>query len=196
MSSFISGPRYGYFLQVLHIFAYLKCHHEARLVFDPSHPGIDFDAVERKDQSCFYGNGKESYPLNAPDIRGKEFIIRTYVDASFADCKLTRKSRTGFVVYLNSSPVYWYYKKQGSCEIITFGSEFVAMRQCCEYIRYLRYKSRMMGIPVNNPTFIYGDNQSVLWNTTLPESSLKKKSCTVTYHFCREGVVKLEWLTA
>ena len=70
------------------------------------------------------------------------------------------------------------------------------MRQCCEYVRGLRYKLRMMGIPVNNPTFIYGDNQSVLWNTTVPESSLKKKSCAVAYHFCREGVARLEWLTA
>ena len=70
------------------------------------------------------------------------------------------------------------------------------MRQCCEYIRGLRYKLRMMGIPVNNPAFLYGDNQSVLWNTTVPESSLKKKSCAVVYHFCREGVSKLEWLTA
>ena len=135
-------------------------------------------------------------PTNAPQGRGKEFVIRAYVDASFADCKLTRKSRTGFIVCLNSAPIYWYSKKQGSCEISTFGSEFVAMRQCCEYVRGLRYKLRMMGFHVNNPAFIYGNNQSVLWNTTIPESSLKKKSCAVAYHFCREGVSKLEWLTA
>ena len=109
---------------------------------------------------------------------------------------MTRRSRTGFIVYLNSTTIYWLSKKQGSCEISTFGSEFVAMRQCCEYVRGLRYKLRMMGIPVNNPTFIYGDNQSVLWNTTVPESSLKKKSCAVAYHFCREGVARNEWLTA
>ena len=53
----------------------------------------------------------------------------------------------------------------------------------------------MMRISVNNPIFIYGDNQSVLWNTTVPESSLKKKSCAVAYHFCREGVARNEWLT-
>ena len=53
-----------------------------------------------------------------------------------------------------------------------------------------------MGILVNNPTFIYSDNQSVLWNTTVPESSLKKKSCAVAYHFYREGVARNEWLTA
>ena len=89
-------------------------------------------------------------------------MLRAYVDASHGGCRVTRRSRTGFIIYLNSSPIYQFYKKQGSCEIRTFGSEFVAMRSCCEYVKGLRYKLRMMRIPVNKPTFIYGDNQSVL----------------------------------
>ena len=87
-------------------------------------------------------------------------------------------------------------KKQGSCETSTFGSEFVAMKQCCEYLRGLWYKLRMMGIPVTNPAFVFGDNQSVLWNTTVPDSTLKKKSSSVAYHFVREGVAKNEWRMA
>ena len=69
------------------------------------------------------------------------------------------------------------------------------MKQACEYLRGLRYKLRMMGIPVNNPCFIYGDNQSVLWNTTVPESTLRKKSSSVAYHCVREGVSRDEWRT-
>ena len=52
-----------------------------------------------------------------------------------------------------------------------------------------------MGIPVNNPAFIYSDNQSVLWNMTDPDSTLKKKSSSVAYHFVREGVAKDKWRT-
>ena len=70
------------------------------------------------------------------------------------------------------------------------------MKQCCEYLKGLRYKLRMMGIPVNNPCFILGDNQSVLWNTTVPESTLKKKSSSVAYHFVREGASVDQWRTA
>jgi len=69
------------------------------------------------------------------------------------------------------------------------------MKKCCEYVRGLRYKLRMMGIPVTNPTFVYGDNQSVLWNTSVPDSTLKKKSSSVAYHFVRKGVAKDEWRT-
>ena len=54
----------------------------------------------------------------------------------------------------------------------------------------------MMGIPVSNPVFIYGNNQSVLWNTTLPDSNLNKNSNSIAYNFVREGVAWDEWRTA
>ena len=53
----------------------------------------------------------------------------------------------------------------------------------------------MMGIPVNNPAFVHGDNQSILWNTTVPESILKKKSSSVAYHYIREGCAMDLWRT-
>ena len=53
----------------------------------------------------------------------------------------------------------------------------------------------MMGIPCEGPAYIYGDNQSVLANTTIPDSTLKKKSQSIAYHFVREGVAKDEWRT-
>ena len=196
LSSFVAMPREGHLNQVLHIFAYLKSHLNARLVLDPSYPEINDEDYEKNgDWSSHYGDEIDLPPTNSPKAKAKEFIIRAYVDASHACCKLTRRSRTGFIVYLNKAPIYWYSKKQGSCEISTFGSEFIAMRQCCDYIRGLRYKLRMMGIPVNNPTIIYGDNQSVLWNTSVPDSTLKKKSAAVAYNYCREGVSRNEWVT-
>ena len=50
-----------------------------------------------------------------------------------------------------------------------------------------------MGIPCEHPSYIYGDNQSVLANTTIPDSALKKKSQSIAYHFVREGVARDEW---
>jgi hypothetical protein len=87
-------------------------------------------------------------------------------------------------------------KKQTSVETSSFGSEFCAMKHCTEYIRGLRYKLRMMGIPFESPAYVYGDNQSVLYNTTIPDSTLKKKSQSIAYHFVREGAARSEWRTA
>jgi hypothetical protein len=54
----------------------------------------------------------------------------------------------------------------------------------------------MLGIPCEDPTFVYDDNQSVLCNTSIPESTLKKKSQSIAYHFVREGSARNEWRTA
>ena len=53
----------------------------------------------------------------------------------------------------------------------------------------------MFGIPVNGPSFIYGDNQSVLVNLAAPESILKKKLQSIAFHFIREGFAADDWLT-
>jgi len=131
-----------------------------------------------------------------PAPHGQSMTMRVFVDADHAGDLITRHSRTGFIVFLNGAPIYWSSKKQNSCETSTFGSEFVAMKQATEYVRGLRYKLRMMGIKVDEPAFVFGDNKSVLCNTTAPESTLKKKSNAIAYHFVREGVARDEWWTA
>ena len=50
-----------------------------------------------------------------------------------------------------------------------------------------------MGIPVEDPTFIYWDNQSAVMNTGLPYSMLKNKRNSTAYHFVHEGSEKYEW---
>ena len=52
-----------------------------------------------------------------------------------------------------------------------------------------------MGSPVTNPVYIYGDTKSVLCSTTAPNSQIKKKSNSVAYHHCREGVALDKWRT-
>ena len=80
--------------------------------------------------------------------------------------------------------------------LLTIGSEFTAMKQALEYVRGLRYKLRMFGIPVDEPAFVFGDNKSVLANTTVPGSTIKKKMNSLSYHFIREGCARDEWRTA
>lgn len=197
MASCMAMPRRGHLEQLYHMFSYLRGkHNTSEMVFDPSEPEIDSSSFETQDwTNTVYGNCKEELPGNAPTPRGFGFKMRAFVDADHAGDSVTRRSRTGFIVFLNSAPIYWTSKKQTSIETSSFGSEFIAMKSCCEYIRGLRYKLRMMGIPCDFPAYVYGDNQSVLANSTKPFSVLKKKSCSIAYHYVREGVAKNEWMT-
>ena len=122
--------------------------------------------------------------------------MRPKVDVNHASDTVTRRSRTGLLIYLNCALVYRWSKKQTSVESSSFSAEFIVMKQCCEYLRGLRYKLCMMGIPVEAPIYIYRDNQSVLANMTVPDLALKKKSQSIAYHFAHEGAVRDEWCNA
>jgi len=199
MSSHLALPREGHLECLYHMFAYLKKYHNAEMVFDPTEPTIGDQAFKKADwtySNILEKDRKEVLPPNMPKPRGKGFVIRCYVDADHAGDSVTRKSRTGFVVYLNNAPVYWYSKRQGSIESSTYQAEFTAMKEATEYIRALRYRLRMMGIPVEGPAYIFGDNQSVLANTSNPGSMLKKKCAAIAYHLVREAVARNEILTA
>ena len=121
--------------------------------------------------------------------------MRVFVDSDHAGDQVTRRSRTGFLVYLNNALIYWTSKKQTTVETSSFGSEFMAMKHAREYMRSLRHKLRAMGVPVVECAYIYGDNKSVLVNLETPHSQLKKKSNSVAFHHVREGSVLDEWRT-
>ena len=199
MSSHLALPRKGHMEQVMQIFGYLKKYHNAELVFDPSDPTINEQDFERRDwTSSEFGHveGKEELPPNMLEPRGLGFTIVAKVDADYTSNTVTRRSRTGILVYLNCSLIHWWSKKQTSIESSSFGVEFTAMKQCCEYLCGLRYKLCMMGKLCDGPSHIYGDNQSVLANTTMPDSMIKKKSQSIAYHFVCEGSAHGEWRTA
>ena len=59
----------------------------------------------------------------------------------------------------------------------------MATKQAADYIRGFRYKLRMFGITFEEPSYMYGDNQSVLAGSTRPESTLKKKVQSIDFYF-------------
>jgi hypothetical protein len=52
----------------------------------------------------------------------------------------------------------------------------------------MRYKFRMLGIKLEDQTMLLGDNMSVVLNTTIPSSALKKKHLACSYHRIREAI--------
>ncbi|KAI2498678.1 hypothetical protein MHU86_15800 [Fragilaria crotonensis] len=188
-------PREGHLEAVFHIYAYLEKKHNARIVFDPTYPEIDITVFKECNWKRYYGDVTEATPPNAPEPRGKEIDLRMFVDSDHANDQRTRRSQTGFLIYMNLAPITWYSKQQSTIETSVFGAEFVAMKQGMETLRGIRYKLRMMGASLSGPSFIYGDNMSVIHNTQRPELTLKKKSNAVCYHAIREAVAMGECLT-
>ena len=63
------------------------------------------------------------------------------------------------------------------------------MKNAVELIAALRYKLRKFGVPMDGPTNMFCDNEAVYNNASTPESQLKKKHHSISYHISREAVV-------
>jgi hypothetical protein len=114
--------------------------------------------------------------------------FNVFVDADHAGNWMTRRSQTGILLYLNKAPIIWYSKAQRTVETSTFGSEFFAMKVAVEIIKGLRYKLRMMGVPIHGPANVLADNNTMVKNSTVPSQTIHKKHNVICYHFVREAV--------
>ena len=123
-----------------------------------------------------------------PTPKMKPVKVTAYFDADHASDLVTRRSVTAALIFLNSTPVKWYCKRQNTVESSTYGSELVAARITTELVMETRYKLRMLGVPVEGPSDMLGDNMSVIVNCSLPSSTLKKKHNAIAYHRVREAV--------
>jgi hypothetical protein len=66
-------------------------------------------------------------------------------------------------------------KRQGAVATLTYSAEFCAMRLDTEEAITISYMLRSLGIPVNEPTKLFGDNLGVIQNASMHEATLQKK---------------------
>ena len=140
LSRFQAAPREGHLEQLFHVFAYLKKYNRSSMVFDWTYPELDESVFQECDWTEFYPEAKEAIPPNMPELRGKHVVMTAFVDADHAGCRLTRRSHSGVLIFVNRAPLLWFSKRQATVEASTFGSESIAMRQAIEMIEGLRYK--------------------------------------------------------
>jgi hypothetical protein len=114
-----------------------------------------------------------------PTPKGRPARITVYVNADHAHNQLTRQSVSGVIMFVNNMPIRWICKRQKTVETSTYGSELVAGRMAMDLIVAIRYELRMLGVPLDGPALLLGDNMSVDLNTTVSSSVLKKKHCLV-----------------
>jgi len=101
---------------------------------------------------------------------------------------MTRRSISGLIVFVGSTPVLWISRRQGCIATSTYCAEFIAMRTAVEEAISLRYMLRCLGVPVTAPTNLYGDNFGVIQSATIPDGELKKKHIAISYHYVREAI--------
>ena len=85
----------------------------------------------------FYGDMKEAINTNKSEPRGKEVNLGIFVNSDYAGDKLTKRSITGYMIFLDNAPIDWLSKKQANIVTSVFGVEFISMKIGMETLRGL-----------------------------------------------------------
>jgi hypothetical protein len=169
--------------------SYLKIFPKGRVIIDTSYP--DHSMYHFEDHSNwmeFYPDDSEEIPKDLTSEKGPRVRMTVYVYADHAHDLVTRRSITGILVMLNNTPIRWVSKRQKTVETSTYGSELVASRDATELFLEARCMLRSLGVALDGPALMLGDNISVVLNTTVPSSVLKKQHNTIAYHRVREAI--------
>ena len=154
----------------------------ATLRFQVHQPDYSDLPVKQYDWSSTYGEISELLPDNAPEPLGKPVTLTHYVDANLFHDALTGRSVTGVLHMLNATPIDWYSKKQATVETATYGSEFVAARICIDQVIDLRTTLRYLGVPIQEQSYMFGDNESVVNSSSIPHAKLHKRHNALSFH--------------
>jgi hypothetical protein len=133
----------------------------------------------------FYPDAGEEIPMDLPPEKGPRVRMTVYIDADHAHDLVTRRSITGILVILNNTRIRWISKL---VETSTYGSELVASRVATEFILEVRYMLQSLGVALDGPALMLGDNMSIVLNTTIPSNILKKKHNAVAHLRVREAI--------
>lgn len=77
-------------------------------------------------------------------------------------------------------------KQQNTVEMSTYGAELVAGRIGTEMAIKFRYIFRMLGVPIDGPVLLLGDNKGMIQNCSMLSFQLKKKYNAIAFHHVRE----------
>ena len=150
-----------------------------------------------------YPDAKEEEDPGFPLAFGPVMETTILVDSDHGHDQKTRRSLTGWIAFVGSTPVAWQSKRQGSVASSTYAAEFSALRTATEEAMSLRYMLRCLGcnIPYDGscPTKVFNDNFSVVQNSQNPAADLSKKHVAISFHVVREavaaGIIEPYWIS-
>ena len=105
LSSHVALPIEGHLEVAIHVMAHVGQMYNARLMYDPLHPKIGHSIFKKCDWSEFYIDAKEATPKNAPELQGKEVDVHMFVDSNHERDEVSHRSRSGFLMYANTTLV-------------------------------------------------------------------------------------------
>jgi hypothetical protein len=133
-----------------------------------------------------YIKGTSHYGLQFHKSATHELIA--YSDADWAGCPDTRKSTSGFCVFLGSNLVSWSSRRQPTVSRSSAEAEYRAVANCIAESCWIRQLLQELHHTPTKATVVYCDNVSAMYLSSNPVQHQRTKHVEIDLHFVRDRV--------
>ena len=113
-----------------------------------------------------------------------------FADSDWACCLDSRKSVTGYCVFLGPSLISWKSKKQNTVSRSSSEAEYRALASLTCEIQWLHYLLDDLHVPLSTPSAVYCDNKSAIYLAHNPTFHERSKHIEIDCHVIREKIQK------
>jgi hypothetical protein len=111
-----------------------------------------------------------------------------YTDADWVGCPDTRKSTSGYAVFLGDNLISWSSKRQTTISRSSAEAEYRAVANRVAEATWLHQLLQELRAPLHRATLVYCDNISAVYMSYNPVQLQRTKHIEIDLHFVRERV--------
>ncbi|KAK1648574.1 hypothetical protein QYE76_066379 [Lolium multiflorum] len=114
--------------------------------------------------------------------------LTAYSDADWAGCPDTRRSTSGYCIYLGDNLVSWSSKRQATVSRSSAEAEYRAVAHAVAECCWTRQLLQELHQPLRAATIVFCDNVSAVYMSSNPVQHSRTKHIEIDIHFVREKV--------
>jgi hypothetical protein len=119
----------------------------------------------------------------------QSFQLTIYSDSDWASDRNTRKSTTGFIIFLQDAPILWKSQSQKTVSLSSTKAEYYALSEAAKEVKFISQVLESLGLKVTKPIIVYIDNVGAIFVAENPSATKHTRHIDARYHFVREYII-------